>query len=296
MRTFDTRVAAAMTAVSLWSTNAVTARYVLARTDVAWLLLLEAGSASVVLGTVALCCRVPVAWRRRPEAIGIAVVGLAGTMTLQYLAYALAPLVAANALTYVWPLAAAGWFAVRRRSRATALRGGCASVGFAGVLLTMVSSQRAATGSHPMLGLGCAVASAACMAGYTLGADRAVPADGSAPAAVAGVLLPATVTAVLIGGGWVIASGADPPPPDVWAVAGFMGAGQMAAGYGLWSHAMTGDGAVRLAGLGYATPLLSTVLLLAVGESASTPALAGVGLVLASSIGLLLVGQHPTGQ
>lgn len=41
---------------------------------------------------------------RRPGTASVGVVGLAGTIALQYLAFATAPLVAANATAYAWPL------------------------------------------------------------------------------------------------------------------------------------------------------------------------------------------------
>jgi len=50
---------------------------------------------------------------------------------------------------------------------------------------------------------------------------------------------------------------------------------------------MTGGGAERLSPLGYATPLLSTVLLLATGAPAAGNTVLGVGLVLACSLGVL---------
>jgi len=63
----------------------------------------------------------------------------------------------------------------------------------------------------------------------------------------------------------------------------------MAGGFLLWSRAMSGDGAKRLAPLGYATPLLSTGLLLLIGETLASGALAGAVLVLVCSIGVLIV-------
>lgn len=57
-----------------------------------------------------------------------------------------------------------------------------------------------------------------------------------------------------------------------------LGLGPMAAGYALWTRAMSGGGADRLSPLGYATPLLSTTILLATGAPAGLSTLAGVGL------------------
>jgi drug/metabolite transporter (DMT)-like permease len=65
----------------------------------------------------------------------------------------------------------------------------------------------------------------------------------------------------------------------------------MAAGYFLWTYAMSGDGAKIIAPIGYATPLLSTVLLLASGEDYTQRTLYGIALVLLCSIGVLYL-QH----
>lgn len=50
-------------------------------------------------------------------AVLLGVVGLTGTIFVQYLAFALAPIVAATVLTHGWPLMAAGWLAATVRSR-----------------------------------------------------------------------------------------------------------------------------------------------------------------------------------
>jgi len=64
--------------------------------------------------------------RGRPSrgSIAVAVLGLAGTMTLQYVAFALAPLVAANAIAYSWPLMVAAGVGVTHGSRRPIAPGG----------------------------------------------------------------------------------------------------------------------------------------------------------------------------
>jgi drug/metabolite transporter (DMT)-like permease len=66
----------------------------------------------------------------------------------------------------------------------------------------------------------------------------------------------------------------------------------MAGGFLLWSWAMSGEGAKRLTPLGYATPLLSTVLLLLFGEMFTSGTLLGAVLVLICSIGVLVVDRR----
>lgn len=208
----------------------------------------------------------------------IAIAGLSGTMTLQYVAYSTAPIVAANALTYVWPLAAAAWFALRVRDRRSATLGLLAGVGFLGVLLTIAGTAEGGGGSRPITGLLCALASAACMALFTVSSD-----ESASPHA----LLPATASAAMVGATWVLAARLPAPSAIVWPIAVAMGVGQMAAGYWLWGYAMSAGRSQSLAGLGYLTPLLSTLLLLLVGASATVPAIAGVAVIFLSSLGVL---------
>lgn len=110
-----------------------------------WLLLVQYGTASLALMAVRV-----VAGRRASHpserstvtlpAVAIGVVGLAGTVFLQYLAFALAPIVAANVLAYAWPLLAALWIAATLRTRRAAALAGLAVLGFGGV-----ASPRSAT-------------------------------------------------------------------------------------------------------------------------------------------------------
>jgi drug/metabolite transporter (DMT)-like permease len=65
----------------------------------------------------------------------------------------------------------------------------------------------------------------------------------------------------------------------------------MAIGYFLWSYAMSGDGAKIIAPIGYATPLLSTILLLVSGEEYTQHTMYGILLILSCSIGVLFL-QH----
>jgi len=83
--------------------------------------------------------------------------------------------------------------------------------------------------------------------------------------------------------------------PDAWVASVYAGVGPMAGGFLLWSRAMAGDGAKRLAPLGYATPLLSTALLLLVGETFASGALIGAALVMVCSIGVLVMDRKEHG-
>lgn len=204
---------------------------------------------------------------RRSVARLLGVVGLTGTVFLQYLAFANAPIVAANVLAYGWPLLAAFVIAVTRRSWHTLLSAGLAVIGFGGVALIFTSptqgADAGAAGMTASWGYLAALGSAACMAIYTLGAGR----TSTSPTRL---LIPATLIGTV--GAAVLTTFTDSPTPAPGGVlaAAYLGLGPMAAGYALWTHAMTRGGAERLSPLGYATSLLSTVVLLANGPHRRT--------------------------
>ena len=83
------------------------------------------------------------------------------------------------------------------------------------------------------------------------------------------------------------------PSGTGWLPAIYLGAGPMAAGYLLWSRAMASEQGRRSAPLAYATPLLSTLLLLVAGHAIGPVGLLGAGLVLASIVGVLRQGRLP---
>ncbi len=297
------QVLAACAAVGLWSTNAWAAEVALARMSLGWLLLVQFGAAAsaLLLGRTAAArrpSRIPRSLRPAPaagqgpaaggrgwsiRAVGVGVLGLTATIVLQYLAFATSPIVAANVLSYGWPLLAALAVAATVRSRRAVALAGLAMLGFVGVALIFTSPAAdldTAAGSDATWGYVAAAASALCMAGYTLGAGKLnVP--------VTDLLIPATLAGVVVAVAITIADPGPWPGLAGWVAAGYIGLGPMAAGYGLWTLAMAHDGAERLSPLGYATPLLSTGLLLATGAPASTRTLTGIGLILACSAGVL---------
>ena len=146
------------------------------RVSVSQVLALQFGGAFLVLA----CFRILVPTTRAPTSTGrrgrlalIGAVGLPGTMVLQCPAFAVAPLVAANAIAYAWPLMAAAWTALapgKRGSRASLV---LAVVGFGGVILPFASRQDGGqAGSASVIGYIAALGSAVAMAGYTLTAGR----------------------------------------------------------------------------------------------------------------------------
>ena len=156
---------------------------------------------------------------------------------------------------------------------------------FATVRQIWASRSRARHLTGATLGYAAALGSAACMAFFTVAAGRLT-------ASVLDLLIPATLVGTATAGAWVMAQSSPWPAPQHWLVAIYIGIGPMAAGYALWGHAMSGSGADRLSAIGYATPLLSTTLLIATGQPAGTHTLIGVGLILVCSLGTLVNAHH----
>lgn len=309
MKASKSRLSAALAAVTLWATNAYAADFALDRMALGWLLLVQYGTAATALLAVSSISRArgravaskpgesspgKAGGRLPPALMLLGVVGLTGTIFLQYLAFALAPIVAANVLAYSWPLLAAAWVAATVHTRQTLLSVGLALVGFAGVALISTSPARGATeGSadeHVMWGYLAGLGSAGCMAVYTLGAGRIGTTTRTS------LLIPATLAGAAAAAVLTVLSGSPAPSATGVAAAVYIGLGPMAAGYALWTQAMANAGVERLSPLGYATPLLSTTLLLATGAPATTVTLVGVGLVLACSIGVLAHDRHTSRQ
>lgn len=282
------RVPAALAAILLWATNAYAADVALARLSVFQLLLLQFGTAAVTLSAAHAAARArarqPGPGSRRPgiRSLAVGVIGLTGTTFLQYLAFASAPIVAANVIAYGWPLMTAVWTAATRRTRSAWLAVPLAMLGFGGVALIFDSQGTRLDGAS--LGYLAALGSAAAMAFYTVAAGRL-----RAPAV--GLLAPAALTGAVIAGIATFWSGQPWPAPATWLPAVYIGAGPMAAGYVLWTRTMSGEGASRLSPLGYAAPLLSTILLIATGRSFTSATITGAALILTCSIGVI-VNDH----
>jgi len=85
-----------------------------------------------------------------------------------------------------------------------------------------------------------------------------------------------------------LAQGEPWSPGSAVALGVYTGLGPMAAGYALWTYAMSHPSGARLAPLAYGTPLLSTLVLLASGERLATLGLIDCGLIVACGLGVVL--------
>lgn len=282
----SSRVAAALSAVLFWSTNALAAKYGLVNLTVPELLTIQFSAASIMLiGLYFVRQRHLSFFSERPPVTHmlIGLVGLAGTIVLQYIAFGLGNILEANVVAYSWPLLVAVWAALVLRTPIGYTGIVLALLGFYGVSMIMDKKGTMDLLQGTNMGEIVAFASAACMAFYTIASSRIEITEK--------LLIPVTFISAL--GCFIVThiQGVTWPHIHHWWVAAYIGVGPMAAGYFLWTYAMSGDGAKILAPIGYTTPLLSTVLLLASGEDYTQRTLYGIALVLSSSIGVLFL-QH----
>jgi drug/metabolite transporter (DMT)-like permease len=282
IRSRYTAIATAAGAIVIWSLNATLASVVLARLTLLQVLALEFGGAFVCL--VAASLGRPGAARRGRLTTGgavIAVVGVTGTIGLQYLAFATAPIVAANAVTYAWPLLVSAYGALFARAPGARFTLLLASAGFAGVILLFSARGGGSAGASPVLGYAAALGSALAMAGYTL-------ASGRSGMTATGLLLVGTGAGTALALPAAIVEGADWTPLWALALAALIGMAMLALGYGLWTRAMSTRVGRRLAPAAYSTPLLSTIALLASGHGLDLAGIVGCGLISACAAGIVV--------
>ena len=209
----------------------------------------------VLRGRLAVLRQPPLAW-----AHGVG--GLAGYHMLYFAALALAPPVEANLLNYTWPLLIVLLAAPLRGLRLGPQRLLGVGLGAAGAVLLLSGGARFPV--EAFAGFACAIAAALTWALYSVLSARfaTVPTE-----AVAGFCL---VSALLALAAHAALEPATMPGPAQWLAVLALGLGPLGAAFFLWDRGMK-HGDPRLLGtLGYATPVASTLLLVALGEGGLT--------------------------
>lgn len=218
-------------------------------------------------------------WRAPPATLLLGVAGLFGFHFLLFLALRFAPPVEANLVNYLWPLlivvltpVVLPGFRLTTRHLAAAL------LGLAGAALAIGVAPGAVSG-RAMLGFGFAAGSALTWACYSLLVRRVPPFSSWA---IGGFALASGLLA--LGCHALFEPAAALAPGDAPKLL-LLGLGPMGAAFYLWDVAMK-RGDPRVVGvLAYATPLLSTALLLLVTGRPLTPALAvATALVVAAAL------------
>lgn len=248
---------AALGAIALWGTLAA-----LSLQLKSWPPLLLVGAALLV---GALCSLHRVAeWRVPPRVLALGVYGLFGFHFLLFMALRSAPPVEANLVNYLWPLlivvlapAILPGTAVRARQVAGAM------AGFLGAALLVTGGELRLDPAHSV-GYALALGSALVWATYSLASKRLA----AFPTATIGLFC-------AVSGALALACHAlfEPryvPAADEWPWLLALGLGPMGAAFFLWDHALKRGDPRRIGALAYLTPLLSTLVLVAVGAGAFT--------------------------
>jgi drug/metabolite transporter (DMT)-like permease len=186
--------------------------------------------------------------------------GLFGYHALYFFALRRAPTVEANLVNYLWPLLIVLFSGLLPGERLRTHHIAGALIGFAGaaLLLARGAAFRAEHAAGYLAALGCAVVWAV----YSVGARRyaRVPTD-----AVGGFCLGACLLSALA---HVVFEETAPIAPAQWPVVLAIGVGPVGAAFFLWDIGVKRGDIHALGAASYATPLLSTLLLLGFGAGA----------------------------
>ena len=278
----------AIGAICLWSTNATVAKHALADMTVAQVQTLQFAGAAVAF-LILRCLSRSATARPSIAAVSLGVIGLVGTMVLQYLAFSYGPITTTNLIAYAWPLLTAVFIAVviGTNNPVKMVLGSLAGFVGVGLLMTGQGTEGSITG-FSWAGYAAAIASAICMATYTIGIARVSDSPAS-------VLLPASIIGLAGAALWWLASGAGGITPQQALIGLYLGAGPMGLGYALWSYAMRGSNAGNLSTLGYITPVSSTCLLILSGEHLTQSAVIGGAVVIVSCL-VVSTKDEPTNE
>ncbi|SDC71707.1 EamA domain-containing membrane protein RarD [Belnapia rosea] len=248
-------------ALALWAFLAPLARLALPLPP---LLLTALGfAAGGLLGLIVVAARGRLALLRQPPLAWLhGVGGLAGFHALYFAALALAPPVEANLLNYTWPLLIVLLSAPLRGLPLGPRRLLGVALGAAGAALLLAGGARFP--AEALAGFACAIAAAFTWALYSVLAGRLarVPTE-----AVAGFCLASAALTFVAHLAW---ESAAMPGPRQWLAVLLLGLGPMGAAFFLWDIGMKRGDPRLLGTLGYATPVASTLLLIALGEGAFT--------------------------
>ena len=218
-----------------------------------------------------------------PLAVGI--VGLVGTMVLQYVAFASMPVIEANLVAYTWPLMVAATVIVQGSPRRPTLLGVTAVLGFVGVALVMSGGRDQSWFQGSLIGYLAAFGSALCMAFYSIAVGRLATSPDR-------LLLPSALAGVALTLLWCLHDGVA-WQAGAYLIAGlYLGAGPMGLGYYFWSQALRLDRGGKVAVVAYLTPIASTFLLTLSGERLTMTAIAGAVLVIGSCIAVGIEGSE----
>jgi drug/metabolite transporter (DMT)-like permease len=238
-----------------------------------------AGAASLAIGAVQ--GRTIERLRHPPAVWLLGIGGLFGYHFLYFLALGSAPPVEANLINYLWPLLIVVFagFLPGERLRWWHLAG--AFSGLVGAVILVTHGFQASIGQGGRLGYAAALAAAVIWAGYSVLSRRfgAVPSE-----AIGGFCAATSVLAALCH--FLLEPTTWPVGGTAWLAVLGLGIGPVGIAFFAWDHGVKHGNIKALGGLSYATPLLSTLALIAAGRGIATASLGLACLMIVGGAGL----------
>ncbi len=219
----------------------------------------------------------------------VGVGGLFGYHALYFAALRRAPPAEASLIAYLWPLLIVLFSALLPGERLRARHVLGAALGFAGAIALFAGKVGGGVGAHALdpaiaLGYALALACAFVWSGYSVLSRRfkAAPTE-----AVAGFCLVTSALAAICH--FAFETTIAPASATQWAAIVGLGLGPVGLAFYVWDYGVK-NGDLRLLGVAaYAAPVLSTILLVAVGFA---PATASLGLACALIVGGAVVATR----
>lgn len=213
---------------------------------------------------------------RQPPAVwALGIGGLFGFHFFYFLGLRLAPPIEASLISYLWPLLIVVFSALLPGERLRWFHAAGAALGLTGTALLVARGGQLGFEPRYLGGYLSALACAITWAAYSVASRRfgQVPTD-----AVGGFCAATAVLAWLVHFAWEPT--VWPVGAQWWAVAG-LGLGPVGAAFFVWDHGVKHGDIRALGAFSYATPLMSTGLLVATGRAGASPAvLAACALVV----------------
>jgi drug/metabolite transporter (DMT)-like permease len=198
--------------------------------------------------------------RQPPIAWAIGVGGLFGYHLVYFIALRLAPAVEVNLINYLWPLLIVVFSALLPGERLRAWHVAGALAGLAGTVLLVTRGGGVAVAADHVPGYVLALGSAVLWASYSILRRR----YGEAPTeAVAGFCLVTAILAAVCH--LLLETTVWPDGAIAWAAVLALGLGPVGAAFFVWDVGVRHGDIRALGALSYATPLLSTMLLIGLG-------------------------------
>lgn len=214
----------------------------------------------------------------RPAAFALALYGLFAYHALYFAALRLAPAAEAGLISSLWALLTVLMSGLLPGHRLQGRHVIAAFIGLAAAALLVGDPGGGAGGATRLVGLALALACALVWASYSV-LSRLVAAMPSESLA-----LPCLVTAALaLGCHAVFEDWVSPPGPLSWLALVLLGLGPVGAAFLLWDIGMKHGHIATLGVLAYASPIISTLLLVALGLATPTLALAVASVLMVAA-------------